>query len=132
MTSQVPPDLLYSADHVWVHRAGDRVRLGITHFAQTSLGELVLARMSPAGTAVVAGESVGEGESLKSTSDIYAPLSGTVALVNPMLEECPELVNSDPYGEGWLCELEVGDVDYSATALLSAEEYRSKIGKEDA
>ena len=130
--SQVPPDLLYSADHLWLRLAGDRVRLGITDFAQTSLGELVFARMSPVGTAVVAGERVGEVESLKSTSDIYSPLAGTVALVNPMLEECPELVNSDPYGEGWLCELDVADADYKAAALVSAEEYRSKIGGKDA
>ena len=108
------------------------MRLGITDFAQTSLGELVFARMSPAGTAVVAGESVGELESLKSTSDVYTPLSGTVALVNPMLDERPELVNSDPYGEGWLCELDVDEADFSAAALVSAAEYRSQIGGTDA
>ncbi|MDA8290937.1 MAG: glycine cleavage system protein GcvH [Actinomycetota bacterium] len=132
MTSQVPPGLLYSAEHLWVHREGDRVRLGITDFAQASLGELVFARISPVGTAVAAGESVGEVESLKSTSDLCAPLSGTVARVNPLLEERPELVNGDPYGEGWLCELDVADADLSAAALVSAEEYRSQIGGKDA
>ena len=133
MTSDVPADRLYSAEHVWVQLDAGRARIGITDFAQQALGDLVFVRMRPVGSDVAAAASVGEIESLKSTSEVYAPLAGKVALLNPALEHQPELVNSDPYGEGWLCELEVADAGAAGltAVLLAAEGYRAKVGLED-
>jgi glycine cleavage system H protein len=125
--SEIPTDRLYSPEHVWVLFGGTGARVGITEFAQRALGELVFVRLRPVDSAVGTAASLGEVESLKSTSEVYAPIGGRVARLNSVLESRPELVNSDPYGEGWLCELDVADDPGAVAGLLGAEEYRSRI-----
>jgi glycine cleavage system H protein len=120
----IPEDLRYTAEHEWVRaRSGAPVRIGITDFAQDSLGDIVYVQLPDVGTEVNAGDSLGEVESTKSVSEIYAPLSGKVVGRNDQLADAPELINSDPYGSGWLVELEPaepGKVD----DLLDADGYR--------
>lgn len=122
----VPEDLRYTAEHEWVARpAGDGpVRVGITHFAQDALGDIVYVQLPDVGTEVTAGASLGEIESTKSVSEIYAPLSGTVVARNEALDGAPELVNSDPYGGGWLVEIQPAEAG-AADGLLDAAAYRS-------
>jgi glycine cleavage system H protein len=122
----VPDDLLYSSDHEWVRVEGTAARIGITDYAQDALGDVVFVQAPAVGTAVTAGESFSEVESTKSVSDIYAPISGTVSIVNERLAGEPALVNSDPYGDGWLCEITMADTDVSH--LLSASSYRELTG----
>jgi glycine cleavage system H protein len=105
----VPADLRYSSDHEWIRQDGNVVTIGITAYAQDSLGDVVFVEVPEQGTAVATGDSFTEVESTKSVSDIYAPVSGTIAAVNGALEEKPELLNSDPYGEGWICSIEMSD-----------------------
>ena len=105
----VPEQLRYSTDHEWLSRDGSRARVGITDYAQDALGDVVFVQLPTVGDAVKAGDTFGEVESTKSVSDIYAPVSGTVVAVNDALSESPQLVNEDPYGEGWICEIEVSD-----------------------
>jgi glycine cleavage system H protein len=105
----VPEQLRYSTDHEWLSRDGSRARVGITDYAQDALGDVVFVQLPNVGDAVKAGDTFGEVESTKSVSDIYAPVSGTVVAVNDALSESPQLVNDDPYGEGWICEIEVSD-----------------------
>jgi glycine cleavage system H protein len=112
----IPEDLRYTAEHEWVSaREGSAtVRVGITDFAQDALGDIVFVQLPEPGTSVEAGQPLGEVESTKSVSEIYAPLTGTVVARNEQLTDEPELINSDPYGAGWLVELEpddAGDVD---------------------
>lgn len=121
----IPEDLRYTAEHEWV--AGDGsgpVRVGITHFAQDSLGDIVFVQLPEEGTAVRAGEAIGEVESTKSVSEIYAPLSGTVVARNATLNDEPELVNAEPYAAGWLLELALDDAS-AVDALLDADAYRA-------
>ena len=120
----IPDDLRYTSEHEWV-RTGDsgRVRIGITHYAQDALGDVVFVSLPEVGTTVSAGESFGEVESTKSVSEIYAPVSGDVAARNEALDSRPDLINSDPYGEGWLVEITAADADLSG--LLDADAYRS-------
>jgi glycine cleavage system H protein len=119
-----PDALRYTAEHEWVSRTGDEaVRVGITFHAQDALGDIVYVQLPEPGTAVVAGQPLGEVESTKSVSDVYAPLTGTVAARNDALENAPELINSDPYGEGWLLEITLED-PASVDGLLDAEAYR--------
>ena len=119
----IPDDLKYTSEHEWV-RAGDgRVRIGITHYAQDALGDVVFVSLPEVGAAVSAGESFGEVESTKSVSEIYAPVTGEVVARNDALESRPDLVNQDPYGEGWLVEIAAGEGELSG--LLDAEAYRS-------
>ncbi|AKN17089.1 glycine cleavage system protein H [Mycobacterium haemophilum DSM 44634] len=129
--SNIPSDLHYTAEHEWIRRSGeDTVRVGITDFAQSALGDVVFVQLPDVGAELTAGESFGEVESTKSVSDLYAPVSGTVSAVNTDLEGSPQLVNSDPYGAGWLLDVHVSDVDAleSATAtLLDAEAYRGTL-----
>ncbi|MDP4960437.1 MAG: glycine cleavage system protein GcvH [Mycobacterium sp.] len=128
--SEIPAELRYTAEHEWVHRTSeDTVRVGITDFAQDSLGDVVFVQLPEVGTAVTAGESFGEVESTKSVSDLYAPLSATVVAVNAELDAKPELVNSDPYGQGWLLELRAdGDsLDTGLAGLLDADAYRGTL-----
>ncbi|VAZ95508.1 Glycine cleavage system H protein [Mycobacterium pseudokansasii] len=129
--SDIPPDLHYTAEHEWVRRtADDTVRVGITDFAQSALGDVVFVQLPAVGDEVTAGESFGEVESTKSVSDLYAPVSGKVAAVNSDLEGTPQLVNSDPYGDGWLLDLQVESpaaVEAALAALLDAEAYRGTI-----
>lgn len=104
----IPDDLRYSAEHEWVREPGaaeGSVRVGITHYAQDQLGDIVYVQLPDVGLPVTAGEPIGELESTKSVSDVYAPLSGEVVAVNDALADAPELVNSDPYGAGWLFEV---------------------------
>lgn len=118
----IPDDLKYTSEHEWV-RAGDgRVRIGITHYAQDALGDVVFVSLPEVGASVSAGESFGEVESTKSVSEIYAPVTGEVVARNDALESRPDLVNQDPYGEGWLVEIAAADSDMSG--LLDAEAYR--------
>lgn len=128
--SEIPAELRYTAEHEWVHRTSeDTVRVGITDFAQDSLGDVVFVQLPEVGTEVTAGESFGEVESTKSVSDLYAPLSATVVAVNAELDAKPELVNSDPYGQGWLLELRAdGDsLDTGLAGLLDADAYRGTL-----
>lgn len=125
--SEIPADLHYTEEHEWIRRIGeDTVRVGITDFAQSSLGDVVYVQLPDVDADVTAGESFGEVESTKSVSDLYAPVSAKVVAVNGDLEGDPQLVNSDPYGEGWLVELqaEPGALDDAVSALLDAEGYR--------
>ena len=118
----VPGELRYTADHVWVRLEGARARLGITDFAQDALGDVVFVELPSVGTIVAARDTLGEVESTKSVSEIYAPVSGRVAEVNVALGESPEKLNEDPYGEGWICLIE--DLDPAgATELLGASQY---------
>ena len=125
----VPEDLRYSREHEWVRLNGSVARIGITDFAQDSLGDVVFVQLPDVGLDVVAGASVSEIESTKSVSDVYVPLTGAVSAVNEALAEQPELVNQDPYGTGWMFELEVTDVS-EVDALLDAAAYRALIAAE--
>ena len=125
--SDVPADLRYTVEHEWISRtADDTVRVGITDFAQSSLGDVVYVQLPDVGTEVAAGEAFGEVESTKSVSDLYAPISATVVAVNAELEGNPSLINSDPYGQGWLVELQADSdtLDQGLCALLDADGYR--------
>jgi glycine cleavage system H protein len=120
----VPDDLAYSSDHEWVRTDGARARVGITDYAQDALGDVVYVQLPEVGTTVSAGEAVGEVESTKSVSDIYAPVSGTVVEVNADLADTPERLNDDPYGEGWMFVIEAAGGD---AGLLDADAYRALI-----
>jgi glycine cleavage system H protein len=122
----IPDDLRYSKEHEWVRLVGTTARIGITDFAQDSLGDVVFVQLPDVGLDVVAGASVSEVESTKSVSDIYVPVSGAVTLVNEALVQQPELVNQDPYGEGWMFEIEVSD-PAEVDGLLDAAAYRKLI-----
>ena len=130
--SETPPDLHYTADHEWVRRTGDDVvRVGITDFAQSALGDVVFVRLPDVGADLAAGESFGEVESTKSVSDLYAPVSAKVVAVNDDLDASPELVNTDPYGGGWLLDLQVeaDALEKGFAELLDAEAYRSTLAE---
>jgi glycine cleavage system H protein len=119
----VPEDLRYSKDHEWARREGDRVRVGITDYAQDALGDVVLIELPEIGTTVKLDESFSEVESTKSVSDVYAPLAGTIVEVNTDLADSPERINEDPYGDGWICLIEPADPS-SYDTLLEAAAYR--------
>ena len=130
--SEIPPDLHYTAEHEWIRRTGDNtVRVGITDFAQSALGDVVFVQLPDVGTEVTAGESFGEVESTKSVSDLFAPVSAKVVAVNGDLDGNSQLVNSDPYGAGWLIDLEVDAESYEQelAALLDAEAYRATLAE---
>ena len=120
----VPDDLLYSTDHEWVQKVGTGVRIGITDYAQDALGDVVYVQVPTVGTTVASGDSFSEVESTKSVSDIYAPVSGVVVQVNDTLGDDPAVVNSDPYGNGWLCVIELSSPD-ELDGLLDAAAYRA-------
>jgi glycine cleavage system H protein len=122
----VPDDLRYTSDHEWARREGDRVRIGITDYAQDALGDVVFVQLPEPGTTVTAGQSFSEVESTKSVSDIYAPVAGTVMEINSELTDSPQRLNEDPYGEGWICGIELAD-PAEFDALLDAEAYRKLI-----
>jgi glycine cleavage system H protein len=122
-----PDDVLYTAEHEWVRDIdADTVRVGITDYAQDSLGDIVYVQLPAVGAEVTAGAAMGELESTKSVSDLFAPLSGTVTASNDALESAPELCNSDPYGEGWVVELRVSD-PAEREQLLSAADYEATV-----
>jgi glycine cleavage system H protein len=120
----VPTELRYSTDHEWARLVGGRVRVGITDYAQDALGDVVFVELPAIGQEVTAGGALGEVESTKSVSEVYAPVSGKVVEINAELADAPERLNADPYGEGWLCEIEVAD-PAQLEALLDAEGYRA-------
>ncbi len=118
--SDIPPDLHYTAEHEWVRRSGDdTVRVGITDFAQSALGDVVFVQLPDVGAELTAGEAFGEVESTKSVSDLYAPVSGKVTAVNGDLDGSPQLVNSDPYGAGWLLDIQVSDGSELESAIAA-------------
>ncbi len=128
--SEIPADLYYTEEHEWVQRTGDdTVRVGITDYAQSALGDVVFVQLPDVGADVTAGESFGEVESTKSVSDLYAPVSAKVVAVNVDLEANPQLVNSDPYGEGWLVDLQIDGSapDDGLRGLLDADGYRATV-----
>jgi len=123
----LPGDLLYSKDHEWVRaEPGDRIRIGITDYAQDALGDVVYVQVPAVGTTVTVGDSFSEVESTKSVSDIYAPASGRVVEVNTALGDQPQLVNEDPYGNGWLCVIELS-APAELDILLDAPAYLALI-----
>ncbi|NND75274.1 MAG: glycine cleavage system protein GcvH [Ilumatobacter sp.] len=119
----IPSELQYSSNHEWIRRDDNTVTIGITEFAQDALGDVVFVELPDVGDTIAAGDSFSEVESTKSVSDIYAPVSGTIAAVNSLLDDQPELLNSDPYGEGWICSIEMTDPD-ELGALMSAAGYQ--------
>lgn len=121
-----PDRLRYSAEHEWVSVDGTRARVGITDFAQDALGDVVYVQLPDVGAAVVANASLAEVESTKSVSEIYSPVSGTVVAVNEALNDAPEQVNQDPYGAGWIFELELADAA-EVDALMDAAAYRRLV-----
>ncbi|MEM8746364.1 MAG: glycine cleavage system protein GcvH [Actinomycetota bacterium] len=124
----IPDDRRYSSDHEWIRRVGDSdvVTVGITDYAQDSLGDVVFVEVPDVGMRVAANDTVTEVESTKSVSDIYAPVSGVISTVNDELDDQPELLNSDPYGDGWICTIEMSDPgEYDA--LLDAAGYSGLI-----
>ena len=122
-----PEDLHYSIDHEWVRETGaGTVRVGITHYAQEALGDVVYVSLPAVGDAIKAGDSCGEVESTKTVNDLIAPLSGTVTAINESLDASPELVNSAPYTDGWMYELELAD-GADTSSLLDVEAYRAEI-----
>ena len=128
--SDIPAELYYTEEHEWVQRTGDdTVRVGITDYAQSALGDVVFVQLPDVGAEVTAGESFGEVESTKSVSDLYAPVSAKVVAVNGDLEANPQLVNSDPYGEGWLVDLQIegSSLDDALSGLLDADGYRATV-----
>ena len=126
----IPEDLQYTKDHEWLRTEGDTVRVGVTDYAQDALGDIVFVTLPEAGTHVQAGETCGEVESTKSVSDIYAPVTGTVVERNDALDAAPELVNSDPYGDGWMLAIRPDEAAASGdrTELLDAAGYQSTLG----
>lgn len=128
--SETPSDLSYTSDHEWVRVTGDdTVRVGITDYAQSALGDVVFVDLPSVGDEVTAGGEFGNVESTKSQSELYAPITAKVIAVNEDLADSPELVNSDPYGGGWLIDLQVdgGSLEEAVSGLLDADGYRATL-----
>lgn len=123
---EYPAELQYTAEHEWVRADGDVVRIGITAFAQDALGDIVYVTLPEDGASVEAGGVCGEVESTKSVSDVFAPVTGVVTARNEALDATPELVNTDPYGEGWMFEVRLSDPEQLA-GLLPVDEYRARL-----
>ncbi|MBK9475885.1 MAG: glycine cleavage system protein GcvH [Tetrasphaera sp.] len=123
---EYPADLRYTEEHEWVRVEGDTARIGITAFAQDALGDVVYVSLPTVGDHVSAGDSCGEVESTKSVSDLYSPLAGEVVAINEALDSAPELVNTDPYGEGWMYELRLSDAG-AAEGLMDVETYKGHV-----
>jgi glycine cleavage system H protein len=123
---EFPEDLRYTKEHEWARADGARVRIGITDFAQDALGDVVYVDLPEVGAEVTASQAFGEVESTKSVSDVFSPLTGTIVERNPLLDERPELVNEQPYGDGWLIVIEVGDPAL-VEQLLDAAAYQAFI-----
>ena len=121
-----PDDLRYSTDHEWARLEDGKVRVGITDYAQDTLGDVVFVQLPEAGSRVEAGATFGEVESTKSVSDLYAPVAGTIAEVNADLVDAPNRLNEDPYGEGWICVIEPDDAS-QLEQLLDADGYRALV-----
>lgn len=123
----IPQDLKYSKEHEWIRVEGNKGFIGITDFAQKALGDVIFVELPEVGRALAPGEVFGVVESVKAVSDIYSPCSGTVSAINEAVIDTPELVNQDPYGDGWLIEV---DLTQLADDLLSAEEYEALLEEE--
>ncbi len=123
----IPEDLKYTQEHEWVQQTGeDTARIGITHYAQEQMGDVVYVRLPEVGQTVTPGDAVGEVESTKSVSDVFVPVAGEVVACNGELESAPELVNSDPYGAGWMIEIRLADAG-ELESLLDSNSYRELI-----
>lgn len=123
----IPENLRYTKDHEWVLIEGSSVKVGITDYAQDALGDIVFIQLPDVGSAVELHQGIGEIESTKSVNDVYSPISGRVTTVNDALAATPELLNTDPYGDGWICVIEASSIDDSA--LMSAAEYSALTGE---
>ena len=123
----IPEDLRYTKEHEWIRAQGETVRVGVTDFAQQALGDIVFVTLPEVGAPVTAGVPCGEIESTKSVSDVYAPVTGTVAARNESLDATPELINSDPYGDGWMIEITPQDAVEEADGLLDAAGYAAGL-----
>ena len=123
--SKVPDNLRYTKDHEWVEElAPNRFRIGITDYAQSALGDIVYIQLPKSASSVIANSVCGEVESTKSVSEIYAPISGTVVAINQKLDSNPEVINSDPYGAGWIAEIQINGTELTEE-LLSPQQYQS-------
>lgn len=125
---EFPVELRYTEEHEWVRLEGQTVRVGITDFAQDALGDVVYVDLPEVGASVRANEPLGEVESTKSVSDVYSPVTGTVVDRNPLIEERPELVNEQPYGDGWMVVIQPEDPAV-VDGLLDADAYRAQVGQ---
>jgi len=128
--SEIPNDRLYIKSHEWIERDGDTVTIGITDHAQESLGDLVFVELPETGESLSAGDVCAVVESVKAASDIYAPLTGEVTAVNEELADSPELINEDPYGEGWLMKMSITD-EAELDDFLDAEAYQAVVDEEE-
>lgn len=124
----IPADLQYTKDHEWVRIEGDTATIGVTDFAQSELGDIVFVEVDTEGEELAAGDVFGTVEAVKTVSDLFMPVSGTVETINEGLEDNPELVNQDPYGEGWMVKIKLEEGGDSEE-LLSADEYKQVIGQ---
>ncbi|GAB4246720.1 MAG: glycine cleavage system protein GcvH [Acidobacteriota bacterium] len=129
MTMKIPADLLYTKQHEWIAIDGDTATVGITDYAQQELGDIVYVELPEVGRSFEAEDSFGSVESVKAVSNIYMPMSGKVIEVNEDLADAPEIVNQDPYGEGWLIKIQLTDPS-QADELMSAEEYEQYLEEE--
>ena len=125
----VPTDLRYHKEHEWVRVQGNRATLGISHFAQDALGDIVFIEMPKVGATVKAGQEIGEVESTKTTSTIYTPVSGKIVQINDELIKHPELVNTDPYGKGWMAIIELSNPS-EVEGLMTAQQYQSFLASQ--
>jgi glycine cleavage system H protein len=125
----IPSDLRYHQEHEWVRVQGQQATVGISHFAQDALGDIVFIDLPKVGTKVTAGQQIGEVESTKTTSTIYTPVSGTVAKVNTDLKDHPEVVNSDPYGNGWMAAIDLSNSS-EVDGLMTAPQYEEFLKKQ--
>lgn len=127
---QIPDGLLYNETHQWAKIENGKVRVGITDFAQKQLKEIVYVELPEVGDEVSQGDEFGTIESVKAVSELYAPVSGTIVEVNEALEDSPEMINSDPYGEGWMIVIEASNLEEEKENLLSADDYAEIVEKE--
>src|SRR5512135_3869359 len=125
---KIPENVKYTKDHEWIRVEGDFGWIGITDYAQGELGDVVFVELPKVGTKVVRGKSFGTIEAVKAVSDLYAPVSGEVVELNKVVQDTPELVNKDPYGEGWMVKVKLADKS-DVTSLLDAEGYKKLTGK---
>lgn len=124
----IPKDLFYTKTHEWIKIEGDTGTIGITHFAQEQLGDITFIELPEVGATLTQGEEMGSIESVKAASELYAPVSGEVIEVNASLEDTPEKINEDPYGEGWICKVKISSGQEN---LLDAEAYAQVVAEEE-
>jgi glycine cleavage system H protein len=130
MASKIPPDLLYTKDHEYVRVTGtEPARVGITDYAQGELGDVVFVELPKVGTHLSAHETFGTIEAVKAVSDLMSPVAGTVLAINPRLDKEPALVNTDPYGDGWMIEIEPAESPVAGDGLLTAQQYAAHVGE---